>query len=135
MNKKTITIVVSAILTLLIAAAIFITVFLVNPYFTYINTHTWATVSVRGEWNDATDDGLALTEEYLQGDTIAMGDVSVVITDIGSEGTVKIKVQSGNLYEETGKTVEKFTIDLDRQAHFSTDGGTVTFEVISNRYQ
>lgn len=135
MNKKTITIVVSAILTLLIAAAIFITVFLVNPYFTYINTHTWATVSVRGEWNDATDDGLALTEEYLQGDTITMGDVSVVITDIGSEGTVKIKVQSGNLYDEAGKTVEKFTIDLDRQAHFSTGGGTVTFEVISNRYQ
>ena len=135
MNKKTITIVVSAILTLLIAAAIFITVFLVNPYFKYINTHTWATVSVRGEWNDATDDGLALTEEYLQGDTITVGDVGVVITDIGSEGTVKIKVQSGNLYDEAGKTVEKFTIDLDRQAHFSTDDGTVTFEVISNRYQ
>ena len=71
----------------------------------------------------------------MQGDTITVGDVGVVITDIGSEGTVKIKVQSGNLYDEAGKTVEKFTIDLDRQAHFSTDGGTVTFEVISNRYQ
>lgn len=135
MNKKTIIIVVSATLAMLMAVALFFTVFLVIPYLDYINTHTWATVSVRGEWNDATDDGLTLTEEYLQGDTITVGDVGVVITDIGSEGTVKIKVQSGNLYDEAGKTVEKFTIDLDRQAHFSTDGGTVTFEVISNRYQ
>lgn len=132
MNKKTITIVVSAILALLIAGAIFIAIFLVNPYFTYINTHTWATVTASGE---IASDEFKLTEEYLQGDTITVGDVSVVITDIGSEGTVKIKVQSGNLYDEAGNTVRKFTIDLDRQAHFSMDGGTVTFEVISNRYQ
>ena len=135
MKKKTIIVTLSMLSVLFIAIALLCMVFIVKPYFTYINTHTWATVTASVELASDAEDEFELTQEYLQGDTIIVGEVCVVITDIGSEGTVELKVKSGNLYDEAGNAVGKFTIGLDRPASFSMDGDTVTFEVISNRYE
>lgn len=135
MKKKTVIIIASVVIVLSVLFGLFVMVFLVNPYFTYINTHTWATVTIKGELqSDATGD-FELTQEYLQGDTITVGEVTVLITDIGSEGTVDLKVQSGNLYDSEGNQVKKFSINPDKQAHFTMDDGTVNFMVISNRYE
>ena len=131
--KKNI-LIIGAVVSVIWVLAFFV-ILLVNPYFKYINTHTWATVSAKVELSADADGGVELIEEYLQGDMITAGDVSVVITDIGSEGTVKLKVQSGNLYDEAGNAVEKFKIGLDKPKTLSMDGGTVTFEVTSNRYE
>lgn len=135
MKKKTVIIIASVVIVLSVLFGLFVMVFLVNPYFTYINTHTWATVTTKGELlSDAVGD-FELTREYLQGDTITVGEVTVLITDIGSEGTVDLKVQSGNLYDSEGNQVKKFSINPDKQAHFTMDDGTVNFMVISNRYE
>lgn len=135
MKKKTVIIIASVVIVLSVLFGLFVMVFLVNPYFTYINTHTRATVTIKGELqSDATGD-FELTQEYLQGDTITVGEVTVLITDIGSEGTVDLKVQSGNLYDSEGNQVKKFSINPDKQAHFTMDDGTVNFMVISNRYE
>ncbi|MBQ7765295.1 MAG: hypothetical protein IJ397_00455 [Lachnospiraceae bacterium] len=135
MKKKTVIVIASVVIVLSVLLGLFLMFFLVNPYFTYINTHTWATVTTRGELQSDTAGNVELTQEYLQGESITVGEVTVIITDIGSEGTVDLKVQSGNLYDSEGNSVKKFTIHLDEQTHFTTDGGTVDFMVISNRYE
>lgn len=135
MKKKTIITILSILSILFIAIALLCTVFLVNPYFTYINTHTWATVTAEGEITADTDGDFELTQECLKGDAIKVGDVTLLITDISTSGKVELKVQSGNLYDSEGNTVKKFMISLDEQAHFTMDNGTVNFQVISNRYQ
>ena len=135
MKKKTVIIIASVVIVLSVLFGLFVMVFLVNPYFTYINTHTWATVTIKGELQSDAAGDFELTQEYLQGDTITVGEVTVLITDIGSEGTVDLKVQSGNLYDSEGNQVKKFSINPDKQAHFTMDDGTVNFMVISNRYE
>ena len=135
MKKKTVIIIASVVIVLSVLYGLFVMVFLVNPYFTYINTHTWATVTIKGELQSDAAGDFELTQEYLQGDTITVGEVTVLIMDIGSEGTVDLKVQSGNLYDSEGNQVKKFSINLDKQAHFTMDDGRVNFMVISNRYE
>jgi len=135
MKKKTVIIIASVVIVLSVLYGLFVMFFLVNPYFTYINTHTWATVTIKGELQSDAAGDFELTQEYLQGDTITVGEVTVLITDIGSEGTVDLKVQSGNLYDSEGNQVKKFSINLDKQAHFTMDDGRVNFMVISNRYE
>ncbi len=135
MKKKTVIMIASAVIVLSVLFGVFFVVFLVKPYFTYIDTHTWATVTARGELQSDAGGEFELTQEYLQGDTITVGEVTILITNIGSEGTVDLKVQSGNLYDSEGNKVKKFSINPDKQAHFTMDDGTVDFMVISNRYQ
>lgn len=135
MKKKAVVIIVSVLSILLISFALLIKIFLLNPYFKYIDTHTWATVMVSGELQSDADGEFELTQEYLKGDTITVGDVTLIITYIGTGGTVDIKVQNGNLYDKEGNTVKKFTITPNTQAHFVMDDGTINFRVVSNRYQ
>ena len=135
MKKKTIVIIVSVLSILLISFALFITIFWVNPYFKYINTHTWATVTVSGEIQSDEEGVFELTQEYLKGDTIIVGEVTLEITDIAHNGVVDMKLQSGELYDSNGNKVKKFSISLDKQGNFTMNNGTVSFQVIINRYQ
>lgn len=135
MKKKTIVIIVSVLSILLISFALLITIFLVNPYFKYIDTHTWATVMVSGEIQSDEEGVFELTQEYLKGDTIIVGEVTLEITDIAHNGVVDMKLQSGEMYDSNGNKVKKFSISLDKQGNFTMNNGTVTFQVISNRYQ
>ena len=133
-NKKRI-IIISIFAMLFLIFAVLFTVFLVVPYFRFIDNNTWATVTIEGEITPGANGVFELTQEYLKGDAITVGDVTLKITDIGTEGTVRLKVQSGNLYDTNGNAVKKFKIDLNNGAEYIMDNGSVNFTVISNRYQ
>ena len=130
-KRKKLFIAVGCIFALLIALiAVFVAE--VNRY---ADTHTWATVAVSGEMHADTDEAFVESHEYLKGDTIAFGNVTLEVTNITTDGTVTFSVQRGELYNETGEAIQTGSIGKEEPARYKIAQGTVSLTVTDNRYQ
>lgn len=130
-KKKKIIIIVVTVLVLALSAIV-ITVAEINKY---VDTHTWATVSISGEINSDTADAFSEQREYLKGDSISFGDVILDITDITHDGEVTFSVKQGNMYNESGESVGKDTLTKGVKSNYKLNNGTVSLTVTDNRYQ
>ena len=119
------------VFALLIALA----VLLVTELNRYTDTHTWATVSVSGEIHADTDEAFSEAHEYLKGDTVTFGGVTLKITDITHDGTVTFSVQQGELFTQSGEAVSGGSIVRDEKTYYTIQNGTVVLTVTDNRYQ
>ena len=125
---KIIIIILAVILTFLIVSAI-------KSVNKYIDTHTWATISITGTINSDTSGSFNYEHEYLKGDIIKIGNVILNITDISHDGTVSFSVQQGELYNEEGETIDADTIFKDAKSNYKLHNGFLSLNVTSNRYQ
>lgn len=101
----------------------------------YIDTHSWATITVSGEVNAETSDAFMETREYLQGEIIAFDSVSLEIKDITHDGTVDFIVVHGHIYDESGKEVREDTIYKGEKEYYKINHGTFCISVDSSRYE
>ena len=125
---KIIIIILTVILTFLIVSVI-------KSVNKYIDTHTWATISITGTINSDTSGSFNYEHEYLKGDIIKIGNVILNITDISHDGTVSFSVQQGELYNEEGETIDADTIFKDAKSNYKLHNGFLSLNVTSNRYQ
>lgn len=130
-NNKLIFIIIGMIL-ILVSSAIYIVVYEINYY---VDTHTWATVSISGELSSDTSDAFSEEHEYLKGDKIVFGNVILYITDITHDGTVTFSVEQGELCNEAGETVKTAQIKKGVTSGYKLKNGAVSLTVSSNRYQ
>lgn len=101
----------------------------------YSDTHTWATVAVAGEHHGDTDDAYSDQREYLKGEQLSVGTLTLVITDITHDGTVTFRVKYGELTDQSGASVEEDTLTLNQVKYYSTSEDSFSLRVTSNRYQ
>ncbi len=123
------------VLTIVITLAALITVLTVFSVNKYIDTHTWATIDVYGEVHSETDDAFSQRTEYLKGDHISFGNVTLEITDIKTDGEVSFTVIRGNLYDEHRESVINDTLTKNTKSRYLLDNGTVNLMVTDSRYQ
>ena len=114
---------------ILLAVTIGISIYAVNGY---IDTHTWAVISVMGESHSDTADAFEEEHEYQKGDSISIGSVSLKISDITHSGDVSFTVERGNLYK---KSIQKDTVSKNIKKSYKTDNGYVQVLVKSARYE
>lgn len=100
----------------------------------YTDTNTWATIVVDNGLQ-ASEDGFISEEEYLKGDTICIGSATLEIEDITHEGETTLSVQSGDVYNSNGESVETFVINYDKQAGLTIDDEYVRLYVSDNQYR
>ena len=62
----------------------------------YHDKYTWAKISVTGEIYSDTSSSFSNEYECLKGDTISIDDVTLIITNITTDGTVTFSVQKGD---------------------------------------
>lgn len=132
-NSKKKKIIISVIVVLL--SILTTVIYVVVEMNVYIDTHTWATVSISGEIHSDTADAFSEQHEYLKSDSISFGNVILDITDITHDGEVTFSVKQGNLYNDTGEAVTKDTLTKGVQSIYKLDNGTVYMTVTANRYQ
>lgn len=130
-KKKNIFVIIS-VLVIVIALIILFAILSISRY---MDTHTWATISVSGEINSFQTDAFAYEQEYLKGDNISFGDIILNITDITHDGTVEFEVQQGDLLNADGETVDTGTLVKNGRADYKLNNGYVSLIVIDNRYQ
>lgn len=130
-KKKKIFVIIS---TVLIVIALII-LFAILSISRYVDTHTWATISISGEMNSSPTDAFAYEQEYLKGDNISFGNVILKITDITHDGTVEFEVQQGDLLNSDGESVNDGTLVKNGRADYKLSNGYVSLIVIDNRYQ
>lgn len=135
MKKGKIIILVSSILVIIVLSGLLLPLSLILYANNYTNTNTWATITAIGQFESETSDDFRDTQEYLQGDTINVGEVTLEIRDITHEGVVTIEVQEGNLYDNNGAIVDTFIINKGEPTIFRMDNGSVTLSVDSNQYR
>lgn len=130
-KKKKILIIISSVV-IVIALVIVFAILSINRY---VDTHTWATISVSGEMNSFPTDNFAYEQEYMKGDNISFGDIILNITDITHDGTVEFKVQQGDLLNADGESVNDGTLVKSDRADYKLNDGYVSLIVTDNRYQ
>lgn len=130
-KKKKIFIIISAVVIVIAL----ITVFAILSISRYMDTHTWATISVSGEMNSFPTDDFAYEQEYLKGDNISFGDIILSITDITHDGTVEFEVQQGDLLNADGESVNDGILVKSDRADYKLNDGYVSLVVTDNRYQ
>ena len=123
---------VFVIFWVLLAITIAVSVYAVNGYF---DSHTWAVISVGGERNTETADAFEQEREYLKGDSISTGDISLLITDITHDGDVTFSVERGSLYTDEGESVKTDTVSKNDKKSYRTDNGYIQIFVKSSRYE
>lgn len=101
----------------------------------YIDTHSWATITVSGEVNAETSDAFMETHEYLQGEIIAFDSVSLEIKDITHDGMVDFVVVHGHIYDESGKEVREDTLYKGKKEYYKINHGAFYISVDSSRYE
>ena len=131
-KKRKIWCIIAGVILLLLAALAVMVGISVQKY---MDTHTWATVTVSGERHGDTDEAFDETHEYLKGDCITCGSVSLEITKITHDGTVTCKVAEGTLKDDAGVEVAGCTVTRDTPGYFIMEHGTMMLRVVSNRYQ
>lgn len=130
-KKKKIFAIISAVLIVIALIILFVILSISR----YIDTHTWAAISVSGEINSSPTDAFAYEQEYLKGDNLSFGDVILNITDITTDGTVEFEVQQGDLLNANGESVNDGTLVKSGRADYKMNNGYVSLIVIDNRYQ
>ena len=123
---------VFVIFVILLAITVIISIHSINRY---IDTHTWATVSVSGESHSDMDDAFFEEHEYLKGERISIADISLLITDIDHSGNVTFKVERGSLSSENGEAVKSDTISRNIKKSYKTDNGYIQLSVTGSRYE
>lgn len=123
---------VFVIFAILLAITAIISVHGVNRY---IDTHTWATISISRENHSDTYDAFSEEHEYMKGDHISTGDLSLLITKIRHNGDVTFKVERGSLYDGNGEKIKSDTISKNKKITYRTDNGNIQLNVISVGYE
>lgn len=100
----------------------------------YHDRNTWAVVSVSGSVSGETDDAFEEQKELLKGETLVFENVILEVTNVDHDGTISFIVKQGNLYDESGDSVKKLTLNKGEKVRYRIDGGSVYLEVISNYY-
>lgn len=101
----------------------------------YVDTHTWATIRVSGEVNTDILMPCEFDQECLQGDTVSIDNVILLVTDITHEGEISFEVKQGNLMDSDGNPIDKVTLTKEKEKEFRIDNGSLSMVVVSNRYQ
>ena len=132
-SKKVIKIVsiIAAVICVLLGGLTVITIKYINYY---TDTNTWATIVVDNGLQ-ASEGGFYSEEEYLKGDIIHIGTSTLEIEDITHQGETTIRVQSGDVYNSNGESVETFVINYDKQAGLTIDDEFVRLYVSNNKYR
>ncbi len=132
-NKKIIKIIliIAAVILILLGGLAVITIRYINHY---TDTNTWATIVI-DHGLQASEDGFYAEEEYLKGDIIHIGTATLEIEDITHQGETTIRVQSGEVYNSNGESVEMFVINYDQQAGLTIDDEFVRLYVSNNKYR
>lgn len=132
-NKKAIKIIliIAAVFLILLGGLSVITMKYINHY---MDTNTWATIVI-DHGLQASEEGFYSEEEYLKGDIINIGTATLKIEDITHEGETTIRVQSGDVYNSNGESVETFVINYDEQAGLTIDDEFVRLYVSNNQYR
>ncbi len=132
-NKKVLKIILifAAVILILLGGLAVITIRYINHY---TDTNTWATIVI-DHGLQASEDGFYLEEEYLKGDIIHIGTATLEIEDITHQGETTIRVQSGDVYNSNGESVETFVINYDKQAGLTIDDEFVRLYVSNNKYR
>lgn len=123
---------VFVIFAILLAITAIISVHGINRY---IDTHTWATISISGENHSDTYDAFNEEHEYLKGERIQIAKISLLITDIDHNGDVAFKVDRGSLFDDDGKEIKKDTISKNIKKSYKTDNGYIDLLVTGSRYE
>ncbi len=106
------------------------------PIERYIDTHTWATITVRGMSDSDTNESFVDTAEHLKGDTINVYEmITLSVDDITHDGTVDFSVTKGELYDEKEERVFSFSINKKQKVSYKMKDGTLSVSVNSSRYQ
>ena len=100
----------------------------------YHDKYTWAKISVTGKIYSDTSSSFSNEYECLKGDTIPIDDVTLIITNITTDGTVTFSVQKGDLYDESGKKIDDDTIFLNAKSNYKLNNGVVSLTVTNNWY-
>ncbi len=132
-SKKIIKIIliIAAVILVLLGGLAVITIRYINHY---TDTNTWATIVI-DHGLQASEDGFYSEEEYLKGDIIHIGNATLEIEDITHQGETTIRVQSGDVYNSNGESVETFVINYDKQAGLTIDDEFVRLYVSNNKYR
>lgn len=131
-KKKKIFIIIISAVVIVIALIIVLAILSISRY---MDTHTWATISVSGEMNSFPTDDFAYEQEYLKGDNISFGDIILNITDITHDGTVEFEIQQGDLLNADGESVNDGILVKSDRADYKLNDGYVSLVVTDNRYQ
>lgn len=123
--------IIAAVILVLLGGLAVITIRYINHY---TDTNTWATIVI-DHGLQASEDGFYLEEEYLKGDIIHIGTATLEIEDITHQGETTIRVQSGDVYNSNGESVETFVINYDKQAGLTIDDEFVRLYVSNNKYR
>ena len=81
-----------------------------------------------------TSDAFEEEHEYLQGDRISLGNVTLLITDITHDGDVSYKVEQGRLMDNGGEEITSGILRPDQTAHFRLDNGYVDILITRHWY-
>ena len=132
-SKKIIKIIliIAAVILVLLGGLAVITIRYINHY---TDTNTWATIVI-DHGLQASEDGFYSEEEYLKGDIMHIGTATLEIEDITHRGETTIRVQSGDVYNSNGESVETFVINYDKQAGLTIDDEFVRLYVSNNKYR
>lgn len=60
--------------------------------------------------------------------------MTLIITNITTDGTVTFSVQKGDLYDESGKKIDDDTIFLNAKSNYKLNNGVVSLTVTNNWY-
>lgn len=123
--------IIAAVILVLLGGLAVITIRYINHY---TDTNTWSTIVI-DHGLQASEDGFYLEEEYLKGDIIHIGTATLEIEDITHQGETTIRVQSGDVYNSNGESVETFVINYDKQAGLTIDDEFVRLYVSNNKYR
>lgn len=135
MKRKKILKAAAIIIAIIISLFVLGYFLLYRPVVQYMDTHTWATITVSGEVHAETSDAYVETHEYLQGERISFDSVSLEIKDITHDGTVDFQVVRGHIYDESGKEVREGTLYEGKKQYYKINNGVFDINVDSSRYE
>ena len=124
-------IIVLALVLALIGGIVWTSVYSVGKYF---DNNTWASIRVSGVAESETSDAFEEEHEYLQGDRISIGNVTLLITDITHDGDVSYKVEQGRLMDDGGEEVTDGILHPDQNTSFRLDNGYVDILITRHWY-
>lgn len=101
----------------------------------YIDTHTWATVAINGTRDAKTADAYSEQHEYLKGDQISVGTLTLTVTGISHAGTVQFTVKNGTLTDAGGNEIKKDVLEENIQKEYTSGDDHFSLCVVSHRYQ
>ena len=101
----------------------------------YIDTHTWATVTISGLGENGFSDDYNQQKECRKGDRISIGNVTLLVENVTHKGTVSFSVKQGEFTDESGNVISKDELILKTEKNYRVGNDVFSLCVTSNRYE